>query len=100
MPLTLPKEMTFIIVAEKDETVLDRVTTASGQRHCPPGTQFFEQQVLSDNLMQQESRYLRKTAAQLRNREQRFSITCCHTSSTGSSLLRDGRPLCSSSWTL
>ncbi|GFW06325.1 uncharacterized protein TNCV_37991 [Trichonephila clavipes] len=37
-------------------------------RH-PPGTQFFEQQVLSDNLMKQGSRYLRKMAAQLHNRE-------------------------------
>ncbi|PRD24509.1 UNVERIFIED_CONTAM: hypothetical protein NCL1_43546 [Trichonephila clavipes] len=35
----------------------------------PSDTQLFEQQVLSDNLMQQRSRYLRKMATQPRNRE-------------------------------
>ncbi|GFY29647.1 hypothetical protein TNCV_1812271 [Trichonephila clavipes] len=35
----------------------------------PPGTQFFNQLVLSDNLRQQESRYLWKLAAELHNRE-------------------------------
>ena len=40
----------------------------SGFRH-PPGTQFFEEQVLSDNLVQQGYRYLRKMSAQIRNRE-------------------------------
>ncbi|GFT16340.1 hypothetical protein TNCV_2488911 [Trichonephila clavipes] len=36
---------------------------------CDRRFQFFEQQILSDNLMQQGLRYLRKLAGQLRNRE-------------------------------
>lgn len=57
------------------------------------------QQVLSDNLMQRWSGYLRKMVLRSINVKRRFSIKRCPRSTIRSSSMSDGHPLSSLSWT-